>query len=184
MRNFRLLHAGLDVAPILAELDAAPEWGQYDERREREGTAHGDLTADLWIRYFARDTLNEPADYNRPGQCVFYPVWDRLPSIHRLVWGLMTSQRAVEIGGILCTRLPPGGRIERHADDAWHAHRYNRKCYVVLEANARCIVECDGDEQVFRQGEIFEFDNTRPHAMTNDGNDMRTILIICLRCEE
>ena len=27
MRNFRLIHAGLDVAPILAELEAAPEWG-------------------------------------------------------------------------------------------------------------------------------------------------------------
>ena len=135
MRNFRLLHAGLDVAPILAELYAAPEWGQYDERKEREGTAHGDLTADLWIRYLACDTLNEPADYNRPGQCVFYPVWTGCPDPSPRV-GTDDTQRAVEIGGILCTRLPPGGRIERHDDDAWHAHRYNRKCYVALETNA------------------------------------------------
>jgi mannose-6-phosphate isomerase-like protein (cupin superfamily) len=185
MRNFRLLHTGLDVAPILAELDAVPEWGQYAERKERDGTAHGALEADLWIRYFPRETLREPEDYNRPGQCVFYPVWDKLPSMHRLVWGLVASQRAVEIGGILCTRLPSGGRIKRHSDaDAWHAQRYNRKCYVVLQANSRCIVECDGEEQVFRDGEIFEFDNTRPHSMTNEGNDMRTTLIICLRVEE
>ena len=184
MLNFRLIHAGLDVAPILAELDAVPEWGQYGERKEREGTAHGAISADLWIRYFARETLNEPADYNRPGQCVFYPVWDRLPSIHRLTWGLMASQRAVELGGILCTRLPAGGRIERHSDaESWHARRYNRKCYVALQANARCIVECDGDEQVFRTGEIFEFDNTLPHAMTNGGDETRTTLIICLRSE-
>jgi len=184
VRNFRLIHTGLDIAPIMAQLDAVPEWGQYAERKEREGTAHGDLAADLWIRYFPRETLKEPADYNRPGQCEFYPVWNKLPAIHQLVWGLMVSQRAVEIGGILCTRLPPGGRIERHSDaGGWHAERYNRKCYVVLRANARCIVECDGDEQVFREGEIFEFDNTRPHSMVNGGNDMRTTLIICLRCE-
>jgi hypothetical protein len=185
MRNFRLIHTGLDVAPILAELDAVPEWGQYGERKEREGTAHGALEADLWIRYFAPDTLKEPEDYNRPGQCVFYPVWDKLPSIHRLTWGLMASQRAVELGGILCTRLPPNGCIARHSDQgAWHAERYNRKCYVVLQANARCVVECDGDEQVFRTGEIFEFDNLAPHSMTNGGVTTRTTLIICLRVEE
>ena len=184
MRNFRLIHTGLDVTPILAEIDAVPQWGKYRERMEREGTAHELLSAHLVDQVLARDTLKEPADYNRPGQCVFYPVWDKLPSIHRLTWGLMASQRAVELGGILCTRLPAGGRIERHSDaGAWHAERYNRKCYVVLQANARCIVECDGDEQVFRTGEIFEFDNTRPHSMTNDGNDMRTTLIICLRVE-
>jgi mannose-6-phosphate isomerase-like protein (cupin superfamily) len=184
MRNFRLLHAGLDVAPILAELQAVLDWGLYPERKERDGTAHGDLTADLWIRYFHRDTLIEPDDYNRPGQCVFYPVWDKLPSLHPVVWTLMASQRSVELGGILCTRLPPGGRIQRHSDGcSWHAQRYNFKCYIVLEANARCVVECDGEEQVFREGEIFEFDNTRPHSMTNDGTTQRTTMIVCLRCE-
>ena len=184
MKNFRLIHAGLDVAPIMAQLDGLPEWGQYAERREREGTAHGGIESDLWVRYFARETLNEPEDYNRPGQCVFYPVWDKLTSIHRLVWGLMASERAVELGGILATRLPPGGRIERHSDaPSWHAQHFNRKCYVALQANARCIVECDGDEQVFRPGEIFSFDNTVPHSMSNDGNEMRTTLIICLRGE-
>jgi len=183
VRNFQLIHAGLDVAPILAELEAVPEWGQYAERKERDGTAHGAMT-DLWIRYFPHETLKEPADFNRPGQCVFYPVWHKLPAIHPIVWSLMASQHSVELGGILCTRLPPGGRIQRHSDrGAWHAERYNFKCYVVLQANARCVVECDGDEQVFRPGEIFEFDNLRPHSMSNEGSDMRTTLIICLRVE-
>jgi hypothetical protein len=182
MRNFRLIHQGLDVAPILAELGAVT-WGEHAERKERDGTAHGEMT-DLWLRYFPRKTLRETADFNLPGQCVFYPVWDRLPSIHRVVWGLMASQRSVELGGILATRLPPGGRILRHSDaGAWHAERYNCKCYVVLEANARCVVECDGDEQVFRPGEIFEFDNLRQHSMENGGTDMRTTLIVCLRVE-
>ena len=174
---------GSDVTPILAELDAVSEWGQHAERKERDGTAHGDMT-DLWLRYFPRETFKEPADFNRPGQCVFYPVWDQLPAVHRVVWGLMASQRSVELGGILVTRLPAGGRILRHSDrGAWHAERYNCKCYVVLEANARCVVECDGDEQVFRPGEIFEFDNLRPHSMTNEGTTQRTTLIITMRVE-
>jgi hypothetical protein len=182
--NFRLLHVGLDTAPILAQLDAVPEWGQYADRKERDGTAHGAMI-DLWVRYFPRETLREQADFNRPGQCVFYPVWDRLPAIHPVVWALMSMQHSVELGGILCTRLPPGGSILRHSDrGAWHAERYNRKCYVVLEANARCIVECDGEEQVFRPGEIFEFDNLLPHSMVNGGNTMRTTLIICMRSEQ
>jgi Aspartyl/Asparaginyl beta-hydroxylase len=183
MPGMRVIHAGLDVAPMLAELAAVPEWGLYAERKERDGTAHGEMT-DLWIRYFPRETLLEPADYNRPGQCVFYPVWDRLPSMHRVVWSLMASQHSVELGGILVTRLQPGGRILRHSDaGAWHAERYNCKCYVVLEANARCIVECDGEEAVFRPGEIFELDNLRPHSMENSGTTQRTTLIVSLRVE-
>ena len=184
MRNFRLIYAGLDVSPVLAELAAVPEWGLFAERKERDGTAHGAITADLWIRYFPREALQETADYNRPGECVFYPVWDRLPSMHPLVWSLVASQKSVELGGILCTRLPPGGRIERHSDaGAWHAERYNCKCYVVLEANARCVVECDGDEEVFRVGEIFELNNLRPHSMENGGTTQRTTLIVCMRVE-
>ena len=115
---------------------------------------------------------------------MFYPAWDRLPAIHPVVWSLMASQKSVELGGILVTRLLPGGRILRHSDaGAWHAERYNCKCCLVLEANARCIVECDGDEEVFRAGEIFELDNLRPHSMENGGTTQRTALIVSLRVE-
>src|SRR4051812_43167882 len=136
----------------------------------------------MCTRYFPRKTVKDPPDSNRPGQCVFYPLWDKLPSLHPIVWALMGSQQSVELGGILCTRLPPGGRIKRHTDrGGWHAEHYNFKCYITLEANARCVVECDGDEQVFRPGEIFEFDNLLPHSMCNDGDTMRTTLIVCMR---
>ena len=182
MQHFRLIHSGLDVAPILAELETVA-WGEHGGRKYRENGAHGEMV-DVWLRYFAIETLKEPADYTRPGQCVFYPAWDRVPSIHPIVWGLMASQRSVELGGILLTRLEPGGRILRHSDrGGWHAERYNCKCYVVLEANARCVVECDGDEQVFRPGEIFEFDNLRPHSMENGGTTRRTTLIVTMRVE-
>ena len=180
----RLIHQGLDVSPILAQLDAASEmWSQYDDRTTRAETAHGE-TSDQWLRYFPRETLTGPAAYNQPGQCVFYPAWDRLPALHAVVWGLMASMRSVELGGILLTRLPPGGRILRHSDgEAWHARHFNCKCYVVLKANARCIVECDGDEQVYRPGEIFELNNLLPHSMENGGTTERLTAIICMRVE-
>ena len=52
MRNFQLIHAGLDVAPILAELDAAPElWDADTDRTERAGSPHAD-SSDIWLRWF------------------------------------------------------------------------------------------------------------------------------------
>jgi len=36
---------------------------------------------------------------------------------------------------------------------------------------------------VFREGEIFEFDNTRQHSMENGGDSQRTTMIVCLRVE-
>lgn len=185
MSGLHLIHAGLEVGPLLAQIGAYPDlWNGHRERTTREATAHAGAD-DLWIRYFARESLREPADYNRPGECVFYPAWDKLTLLQPVVWGLVQTLRALSLGGILLTRLPPGGRIARHADGvAWHARHYNRKAYVVLAANARCVVECDGEEQVYRPGEIFLLDNLRPHSMENGGTTDRITLIVCMRVEE
>ena len=52
--EFPTLHAGLDVAPILAELDAAPElWDADTDRTERDGSPHAD-SSDIWLRWFPR----------------------------------------------------------------------------------------------------------------------------------
>ena len=107
----------------------------------------------------------------------------------------LVASRRLDVDGV--AEVGGAGRHSRDAAAAGRAYRaaqrcrrvaclhsrYNFKCYIVLEANARCIVECDGDEQVFRTGEIFEFDNTRPHSMTNDGATQRTTMIVCLKVE-
>jgi hypothetical protein len=181
--HFRLIHSGLDVAPILAELGAVPElWDADNDRTARDNSPHA-ASSDVWLRYFPRDDLRTDADFNREGRCVFYPAWARLPSLHRIVWALMSTLQATELGGCLITRLQPGGRILPHADDSWHARFFNRKTYIPLKSNPWCINRCEDEVIGFRAGEIWEFNNLVEHEVRNDGPDERITVILCFHSE-
>ena len=110
MRHFRRVTEGVDVSPMLAELEAAPDlWNEHRERTG-EGSPHAEAD-DIWLRFFPRERLLTQDDYRAEGRCVFYPAWWRLPSLHRLAFDLMHALRCTEMGGVLITRIPPGGRV-------------------------------------------------------------------------
>jgi len=182
MKYFARVHEGLDVSPIMAQLNAAPElWDQYRERTERDdGPMQG--TSDIWLRYFPRETLTGPESYLGEGHCAFYDAWHALSAVHPIAFNLMATFRGVELGTCLISRIPAGGEIKTHTDGAaWTARYYNRKFYVPLQTNVRCINTTLDEEVVFREGEIWEFDNLVPHSITNAGNVERINLVITLR---
>ena len=167
------------VAGIMQQLDAAPNlWNERTERRDSPDSVHADMS-DIWVRY-AEGT----PDSQTPHVSVMYPAWTVLKDMHGLVFDLMRSQCATQLGGILITRIPPGGEIKPHDDrGTWHAEHYNRKVYVVLQGNARCINECEGEELAMRTGEVWTFDNLRSHSVQNGGTTDRITLIVCMQVE-
>jgi hypothetical protein len=182
MQYFRKVHEGLDVAPMLADLAAAPGvWDEFTERtRSPDGYMHG--TSDIWLRYFPRETLKGPADYLGEGRCVFYPGWYVLPSIHRVAYSLMGLCNGVELGTCLISRMPPGSTVKPHNDaPAWSAQFYQRKFYVILQANPLCLNVTEDEEVVMHPGEIWEFNNLVTHAVYNRGDTERINLIVTLR---
>lgn len=183
MQHLIRVHAGLDVTPILAQLDAQPDlWNANAARLGAAGPMAG--TGDIWLRYFPPATLTEPAAFLREGRCEFYPAWHALPAIAPIAYSLMGMCSGVELGGCLISRIPPGGEIKEHVDGAaWSARYYNRKFYVPLRANEQCINTCGDEQAVFRVGEVWEFDNLVRHAVYNRGETVRETLIITLRAE-
>lgn len=181
MKYFARVHEGLPVAPILAEMEASSElWGQQAARTGEQGPMAG--TSDIWLRYFPRETLKEPADYLREGRCEFYPAWHALPSIQPVAMALMGMSNGVELGGCLISRIPPGGEVATHTDGAaWSARYYNRKFYCILAANPECLNVTLDEQVVMQPGEIWAFDNLVPHSVHNRGTTDRINLIISLR---
>ena len=178
MSAFGLLGC-VPVSHIATQLDAHPElWNGNTERRDAPGSPHTAMS-DVWVRY-----ADGPVDHQVSHVSVMHPAWSVLTNIHELVFDLMRNQTATQLGGILITRIPPGGEIKPHDDrGSWHAEFYNRKVYVVLRSNARCINECEGEEVAMRAGEVWTFDNLRSHSVQNGGATERITLIICLRTE-
>lgn len=174
---------GIDVAPLVALLDAQPAlWDAHPERRVAPGSPHAGMT-DIWVRYRAREELTCPQAYNEPHRPVWYPAWKALePGLRPIVATVVDIERPAELGGILITRIPPGGRIGWHDDrGGWHAEYYDRKVYVPLRANDRCVNYCADERVVMLPGTCWHFNNLLPHAVENGGDTERITLIICMR---
>ena len=189
MPQFVKLAEGLPVAPVLAELDARPDlWDANPERRVASGSPHADMN-DIWVRWRDPTELREPADYAAPHFPVFWPAWHALPSFqpivrHFMAHGVTPRGRPTHLGGILLTRLPPGGSIKPHSDrGAWHAEVHDFKVFVTLAANAECVNYCAGESVVMAPGEAWTFDNLLPHSVVNGGATERIVGIISMRTE-
>lgn len=184
MRHFLRLAEGIDVSELAAELTAKPHlWNQRRERTFEASPHHG--VDDIWIRYRALHELTEPAKYLEPHFAEFYPAWRELPSLHPIIFNLMAKVRATYLGGILITRIPPGGQVKPHHDrGSWHAETMNCKMYVPIEANPDCVNHCEDEQVVMRPGECWSFNNLVVHSVENRGKTPRVTAIICCKVEE
>ncbi len=186
LKHFTAVGAGVDVDPILAEIDANEAmFGSFDARQRAPGTPHAQTT-DIWLRGPDPEQMAaDPAWVNRPHLSVFWPAWFKLPSLHGYVLGprsLSAHIGATGIGAILITRMAPGTRIEWHTDAPyWHAREYNPKLYLPLRSNDGCVNYVEDERLVMAPGSVWSFDNMKMHAVENNGDAERIMAIICLR---
>jgi hypothetical protein len=183
VKNFHLLDR-INVSEAVRQLDAHPElWNQHRHRKDAPGSPHNQMD-DIWLRYRAFQELREPADYLKPHFAEFYPAWHELPAIRTIVRRVFVSVPAVYLGGVLITRIPPGGKILPHHDrGGWHAETMNYKVYVPLKANPECVNRCEDESVVMKPGEVWTFDNLKVHSVENNGETERVTLIISMRAE-
>jgi len=177
VNHIRLLANGLDVAPLKAALAAHPElWNQRNERTAPEGSPHHGLD-DIWARFADPATMREDGSHDS----VWYPPADVLP-VRELVFPLMAAVRGERLGGVLITRIKPGQICKPHTDPGWHA-RYYEKFAVQIEAAPEQAFHFDDGALVTAPGDLYWFDNSHTHWVTNDSDRDRVTLIVCIRTE-
>lgn len=176
MRNFLKIADGIDVGPLLMELHRQPElWNQHRERKDSAGTPHSEMS-DIWLRH-----AKSREEFQTPHFARWYPAYSKLPSVRKLIFDSMARANASHLGGVLITRIPPGGKIDAHTDKGWHPEFYNCKWYVVLASNPRCVFRVEDERVVMDVGDVWWIDNTKEHDVINDGDTERMTLIICMR---
>jgi hypothetical protein len=185
----KILHRGVNVAPLIQQLDAAPElWDENVFRTERpEGMAYAgphQQISDIIVRF--NDWANWTGDraaFNEEHESVWWGAYDKLPYIRPLVFDLMRAHYAERLGMVLITRIPPHCNVGKHVDTGWHARTYLKFGVQVKAAPGQkfCFEGCEVET---RAGDLFAFDNSKVHWVENPTDVERITLIICLRLQQ
>ncbi len=171
----------IDVGDLLAQLEAHPEaWDQHTMRTQAYETPHKGVS-DIWVRFNAWENFKDNiASFNAPHESVWYPVIEDLPEVRVICGRLLAYLGGGKLGGILITRIPPGGQITPHTDHGWHAENHDK--YAVQVKGNKQQAFCFEDAELRPEpGDVYTFDNSRPHWVVNSSDDERITLIICIR---
>ena len=182
--NFNLVRQGVDVVPLLAEIEAHPElWGQQTARLG-VGSPHAQST-DIWVRYRDLDAYRDQHGLDMRAFCDEHEsVWLE-PSAY-LPSALLIAREIAggdeRLGGVLLTRLPAGGVIAPHVDGGWHAAAHE-KFYVAVKVRTGAVFGFpDGDLRA-SDGDVWHFRNDVPHWVVNDSPEDRISMIVCVKKE-
>lgn len=159
------------IAEIAAALPASedPLWDQF-ALRQKAYPAHN-RTRTIAIRW--SEQLGD-------GPPVMFPL-DYAPQA--LTAAVMDCAEAIaahypggRIARVLLTEMPAGAEIPRHRDGTSILEQTHR-CHVAILTNPDVEFMIDDRPYHMAAGEVYEFDNMRPHAVNNHGTERRVHLI-------
>lgn len=176
-------HIGVigEVDSLVSQLAASPDaWNRYRERITMYGSPHTQID-DVWVRY--NDFANFDGDmsrFNGPHESVWYPVVEQIPAVKDICAEVMALVDGDELGGVLITRVPPGGMVAPHIDRGWHACYYEKFAVQLMgnEDQAFCFEDAELRPV---PGDVYTFDNSKLHWVINESNEDRITLIICIK---
>lgn len=112
---------------------------------------------------------------------VWYPGSDKLPLLKSFIFEAMRYWECERLGGVLITRIPPGGEVKPHVDRGWHALAFEKIALQIQAAPEQAFCYEDG-EFVCEPGTIYSFSNQQPHWVLNRSATVERITaVICLQ---
>lgn len=180
--HIRMLKARMfNVGRLQDELICQPQlWDAIRHRTEHPQSPHREIS-DIWVRYNPLENYQgDMQSFNAEHEARWYPVADQLPDAVRITQELMLQVTGVTLGAVLITKIPPGKQVYPHVDHGWHA-RHFEKFAVQVKGNSRQAFHFQDEELITGDGDLFWFDNAYPHWVTNDSDEDRITLIVCIR---
>lgn len=173
----------LDVKPLQIALLRQPKlFGKYTQRGDFEGSPHNEMK-DIWVRYNDINPFIEKGSFvgfDAEHDSIWYPSAYAIPQVRKVVFDLMRIVEGERLGGILITKLAPGGKIEKHSDGGWHAEYYDKYFVPILNEEGAVFAFEDGVITP-KVGEAYWFDNSVPHWVENNTDSDRIAMIVCIR---
>lgn len=174
MKHFCRILQGVNVTPLLAELQDAP-WDENRLRTTFEGSPHAEVS-DIWLRFneISENVIDDKEAFD-------YPAYAGMPGFRKIVMALFAYVGGERLGRVLITKLPPGGKIYPHADEGAPALYYDR-FHLCIQAGEGTSFRSLDETVEMRPGEIWWVDNRVEHEVINPTDTDRLHLIVDARC--
>jgi hypothetical protein len=186
MKNFLQIAHGVDVLPLLLEVQRQPELWNRNPCRLGKIAPHFE-TQDMILRYKddrpGMENFNNWLEFSNEHIPDWYKVIDFLPSARRLIFDIMARVQGEMLGGVFLYKLEPGKKIYPHKDSGWHADSFD-KFNVCLSSNERSAFCYDnGERMVQRPGDVHHFRNDACHWVINDGDTDHIVMTVCVKVD-
>lgn len=96
------------------------------------------------------------------------------------VFGLMAKVRGERLGSVVISRVPPGYTILPHKDMVGMEKYYDR-FHLVLQTNEKVSFLIDGENVRMSKGDVWWFDHTKLHSVSNLGDCDRIHMIVDIK---
>lgn len=170
-----------DVSGLQAQLETYPEvWDTIRHRTEHLQSPHREVS-DIWVRYNPIENFHgDMQAFNAEHRSEWYPVAEQLSEAVRIADLLMTELCGKSLGAVLITKIPPGKQVYAHVDQGWHA-RHFEKFAVTIKGDDEQAFFFENEYLVTHPGDLWWFDNSHPHSVSNNSDEDRITLIVCIR---
>jgi hypothetical protein len=168
VKYFRRFMEGIDVAPLLAQVEAIPQpWvpDPFWQQKKQGGVLYAQNN--LVLRFMSA-----------PGHT--RPILNDLPAVRPILFDLMKALGGAILGTVVISRLRPGEKIAAHVDTWPHpVPQLYQRHQVPLRAAPGVAFRCGPErftmtEEVEMQpGEAWWFDNQAWHEVVNDSAEDR-----------
>lgn len=179
MKNILTIARGINIFPLLLELQRQPQlWNRNTARTESSESPHREVD-DIWVR-FGR---GEHVSAETPHESYWLDSADLLPEAKthsRVIMGLV---RGDALGGILITRIPPGRKVHPHRDLQWHAKEYD-KFALQIESHQQQAFCFEEGQHITAPGDLYWFNNQETHWVLNDSPIARITMIVCVKLDK
>lgn len=184
MNTFEQVAAGVDVMPLLFDLQRQDLWNKNPCRLSKRGPHHE--TQDIFLRYKDETPNREGGDWSDFSK-EHFPDWyeaiDRLPAARGLIFDLMARFCGEMLGGVFIYKVEPGKQIYKHTDNGWHPEYFD-KFNVCLQSNPGAAFVYDDSRMAQQAGDVHWFRNDVPHSVVNGGETDHVVMTVCMRLDQ
>lgn len=168
-----------DVRKLQEQL-ATVTWDEIRHRTSHPQSPHREVS-DIWVRYNPIENYHgDMQAFNAEHVAQWYPVAKQLTEAERIAQAISVEFQALALGAVLITKIPPGKQVYAHVDQGWHAQHFE-KFAVTIKGDDEQAFFFENEYLVTHPGDLWWFDNSFPHWVSNNSDEDRITLIVCIR---